>query len=61
MKKLYILLYMYTRILGISNIILTRCNTYTVVNQKVTFNYSILQVKFMLHTYVFTCYYEIMI
>lgn len=29
---------MYTRILGVNNIILTRCYTYTVVNQKVTFN-----------------------
>lgn len=29
---------MYTRILGVNNIILTLCNTYTVVNHKVTFN-----------------------
>lgn len=29
---------MYTRSLGVNSIILTRCNTYTVVNQKVTFN-----------------------
>lgn len=28
----------YTRILGVNNIILTHCNTYTVVNYNSTFN-----------------------